>query len=364
MSVSAVADQAADQFIISNTETALPGIELAQAGATSGAMDTEKVEKETTSDNQDDVINRWHGILSNKVGIMGESADRLFDSGIKFNKLNQTSIRFRVDADAIDGASELDGKLKIKLVLPAMEGRFRVLLNSNDNEIDDDLNISDPIFSDEDNGSAALDYSIRSNEKWRLSVALGARSDQGYGRFNLNRKFDLGKRWKSRIRDRLTYFSKDGWENDFRIDFDRTLGRPLPDTGEFRNLAVGGDRRSWLFRSATQFRTFEDVDSSLYEQRFSLFNRLSRYSAVSYEALAYGCTDQNLIDGTEDCRQYNLRVRYKRILPKYNWLAFELWPIVSFPESDDYEANAQLKFRMEIWFGYGRDAQGGGALKL
>jgi hypothetical protein len=337
---------------------------LAQATEVSGEVETDSQGNDL--DDESDSLARWHDIVSDKIESMGESADRLFDPGIVFEEINQTSIRLRLDSDFVEGEStEFDAKIDVKLVLPAADGRLRLLASSDDTPNEGGGQLGDPLGSDdEDRASAALDFSVRDDEKWRLSLSLGARSDQLYSRFKLRRNFEMGDRWKSRILNRLTYFSDDGYQNDFRIDFDRTLGRPLPDTTEFRELAVGGDRRQWLFRSASRYLVNEDKESDLYEQRFSLFNRLSRYSAIAYEALAYGCTNPNTLDETIDCQEYDLRVRYKWVLPKYNWIAFELWPVAAFPESNDFDVEAQLRFRMEIWFGHGKRAQGGEGVSL
>ena len=340
--------------------------EIILAQVTAESTEIEKPEEENLTDNTDDSIARWHDILSDKIETMGEAADRLFDPNIAFDEINQTSIRLLLDIDAIEGEDvDVNPKIDIKWVLPAAEGRLRLLVSSEDNDIDQEGNLGDPLLSEDDNrGSAALDYTLKNDERWRLSLSLGARSDQTYSRFKLRRNLKLGERWKSRVFNRLTYFSKDGWENEFRLDFDRTLGRPLPDTGEFRELAVGGDRRPWLFRSASKILSFENRESDLYEQRFSFINRISRYSAVAYEALAFGCSNPNTVDETIDCEEYDLRIRYKWVLPRYNWLAFELWPIAAFPESNDFDIEAQLRLRMEIWFGHGKKAQGGDGVRL
>lgn len=338
-------------------------IEIAQFTEVSRTAETED-----TPTNEDELLTRWHGIISDKIGSMGESADRFLDPSITFDELNQTSVRLRLDIDAIEGeGTDFDPKVDIKWILPAAEGRLRLLVSSTD-ELeyrDGEGGLGSPLIGDDDEeATAALDFNIRDDEKWRSSASLGVKSDQAYTRLKLRRNFMIGERWSSRLLYRLTYLSDDGFENDFRLDFDRTLGRPLPDTREFREVAVGGDRRPWLFRSASRIRSFENSDSTLYEQRFSFFNRLSRRSAIAYEALAFGCSNPNEVDETVDCEEYQLRLRYKVIHPKYNWLAFEVWPIAAFPESNDLDLNAQLRLRVEIWFGRSRTAQGRGAVRF
>jgi hypothetical protein len=309
---------------------------------------------------------RWQGYLSEKVETLGEAADKVFDADIVFQEINQTSIRLRFDVDAIEGAEdevEFNPKLDIKWVLPAAERRWSLLIQSEDDFDSDAGNLGDPLLGDDDRGSAALDFAIRNNEKIRTSLAAGLKSDQAYGRFNFRKRFGLGQRVKSRIRNRLTYSTEDSWDNDFKFDVDVPFGKPLPDTREFARLVAGGDRSPWLFRAATRYRWFDEAESDLYEQRFSFFTRVSSRSAIAYEAIARGCSNPNLIDGTEFCKGYDLRLRYKWS-PKYNWLSFMVMPVADFPEWNDYDVNAQIRFRMEIWFGRGARAQGRAASGL
>lgn len=338
----------------------LPGISIAQA----------TTEKTTASDESidnggvEETLVRWHGYLSEKVETLGEAADKLFDADIVFQEINQTSVRVRFDIDAIEGRDvEFNPKLDIKWVLPAAERRWSLLIQSEDDFDSDAGNLGEPLLGDDDRGSAAMDFAINNNEKIRTSLAMGLKSDQYYGRFNFRQRFGLGQRVKSRIRNRLTYFSEDGWENDFKFDFDVPFGKPLPDTREFAQLAAGADRSPWLFRAATRYRWFEEAESDLYEQRFSFFTRVSQRSAIAYEAVARGCSEPNLIEGTEFCRGYDLRVRYKWS-PRYNWLSFMVEPVADFPEWNDYDLNAQIRLRMEIWFGLGARAQGRAASGL
>lgn len=314
----------------------------------------------------EDTMVQWHSILSGQVERLGEAADRVFDSEIAFEEINQTSVRLRLDFDAEDGEGlDVEPKISVKWVLPGAERRFRLVFSSDDETLTDEGDLGDPLtVSEDDRATAALDFSIRSDKRTSASMSVGVRSDpQVYTRARLRRNFSITDNWKSRIINRLTYFSEDGWENDFRWDFDRPLGRPLPDTREFAELAVSKDRRPWLFRSASRIRWFDERESLLGEQRFSFFNRLSNRSAIAYEALAFGCTDPNPVDGTEDCKEYDLRVRYKWVT-KYPWLYFELWPVAAFPERNDYDFTAVLRFRMEVWFGRGSRVEGGGPVHL
>ena len=307
----------------------------------------------------EDTLVQWHAILSEKVESLGEAADKLFDSDIVFQEINQTSVRLRLDLDAIEGQdAELEPKLDLKWVLPAAEERWSLLLQSEDDFDSDSSNLGDPLLGDDDRGSAALDYVVTDNEKLRTSFALGLKSDQQYGRFNLRRYFALGANAKTRIRNRLTYFTEDGWENDFRFDIDVPFGKPLPDTREFQIVSAGEGRRPWLFRSASQIRWFDETESTLYEQRFSFFTRTSERSAIAYEAVARGCSNPNTIEGTEQCKGYDVRLRY-RWVSKYPWLSVMVMPVADFPEWNDYDLNAQIRLRMEIWFGRGRKANAG-----
>jgi len=306
----------------------------------------------------------WHGYLSQKVESLGEAVDKVFDSDISFQEINQTSVRLRMDLDAVDGEDiEFNPKLDIKWVLPAADNKWSLLIRSEDTFDTSDGSLGEPLLGDDDQGMAALDFAIRDNEKIRTSLAAGVKSDQSYLRLNFRRRFGLGQHVKSRIRNRLSYFTRDGWNNDFRFDIDVPFGKPLPDTREFVMLSTGADRSPWLFRSASQVRWYENSESDLFEQRFSFFTRSSSRSVLAYEGGARGCSNPNATDGSLDCRGYDLRMRY-RVSPKYNWLSFLIMPVADFPEWNNYDLNAQIRLQMEIWFGRGERAQRMGARRL
>lgn len=306
----------------------------------------------------------WHGMLSGQVESLGEAADKYFDQDIVFEEINQTSVRLRLDLeyDERDGV-DFRPKIDIKWVLPAAKRKLSLLLTSEDQLDTDSGNLGNPLEGVDDRGSIALDYAIRDNEHLRTSLSGGLRSDQVYARLNLRRNFGLTSHVKSRIRNQLTYFSKDGLENDFRFDVDVPFGRKLPDTREFSELTVGGERRPWLFRSASQVRWFDEKESILFRQRFSFFTRASRRSLIAYEVIGHGCTNPNIIDDTENCQKYNLQLRYKRVT-KYPWLSFLVQPVASFPEWNDFQFTPEIRLRAEIWFGKGQRVQRHGPVRF
>ncbi len=312
----------------------------------------------------EETLVRWQGILSGYVESMGEAVDRVFDPDIAFEEVNQTTVRLRLDVDFEDGEGvDFNPNVSIKWVLPGAQRRWSLVIGGDsDGSFDDGSdNIGGSLTADDDEtASAALEFAVRDDAKWRTSFSVGVKSDpQLFARFRVRRNFEVTELWSGRVINRLRVLQDDGWDNDFKVNFDRPFGPRLPDTKEFSALAVGGDRRPWLFRSLSRVRWFEEKDGVFGQQRFSFFNRLTQRSAIAYEALAFGCTDPNERDGSEDCTEFDLRVRY-RYVTKYPWLSFELWPTAAFPERNDYDFTAQLRLRMEVWFGRGPRAQGSG----
>ncbi len=339
---------------------------VAQAAQAAQEAQASGEEQAGVMQRMEDTLVRWQGILSGYVESMGEAVDRVFDPEIAFEEINQTSVRLRLDVDYEEGEDlDFSPNLSIRWVLPGANRRWSLLIGADSDGAADDEDVDAPLVDDEDNrASAALEFALRDDAKWRTSFSVGVNTDpQVFGRIRVRRNFQLTPMWSARIIDRLRVQSDDGWDNDFKVNFDRPFGRRLPDTKEFNALAVGGDRRPWLFRALSRVRWYEDRDGLFGQQRFSFFNRLSQRSAIAYEALAFGCTDPNEADGTEDCTEYDLRVRY-RYVTKYPWLSFELWPTAAFPERNDYDFTAQLRFRMEIWFGRGPRVQGAGSGQL
>ncbi len=165
---------------------------------------------------------------------------------------------------------------------------------------------------------------------------------QGFLRLNLFRHYRLGdSKWDGRTANRLYYYFKANWRNDFRQYFERRISD------------------KFFFRSRTRLDYQEDKLEQAYpEQKFSLFHAFNPKTAVAYELVAKqycGCDpvyddEDRLITDPDRYNLYYARIRFRQNA-FYPWLFYELWPTAAFPEERDYEFTAAIRLRLEIVLG-------------
>jgi hypothetical protein len=252
----------------------------------------------------------------------------------------KTRVRLRLNTDYIQHHGwDLSPKVKLHLVLPGMNSRLRLVMN------DDQSADVDQAASNEDENDIALRWIGRQNAKRGYSFDLGFRIKSGnldpFGRVNLGLEYDLPGKWVGQSTNRLYYYSKTGFRNDFRQYFNRGLTDDL------------------LFRSRTRLQYFEENEANPYiEQKFSLFHSLSDTRKLAYEALYRKLSiedspfDEDEILDTDDAyyNHFQLQVRYRQRAWR-PWFYVEFWPIVGWPEERGYDTVLGARIRLEVNLG-------------
>ena len=109
-----------------------------------------------------------------------------------------------------------------------------------------------------------------------------------------------------------------------------------------------------LFRSTTEGFIAEDFKGVDWSQAFSLFQRLSKKSSISYETGVVGITEPDSL-----VTNYRLGIRYRQNIHR-DWLFFEVTPDISWPVelSEDREEIVESRhsvmsiiIRLEVHFG-------------
>ena len=284
-------------------------------------------------------VDETHAKLSRTVQQIANSIDSFFvtDRHMTWEE-NQSSITLRLDTDFIeDHGVEVSPKIKLHLQLPGLKN-FSLVAN----EDDTDGGESNPDVDDE--SSAALRWAGFITDWGGLSFDVGLRvrssTWEGFGRVNAKLEYPLGQTWVGRSTDRLYWYTDAGWRNDFRQYFERSLGE------------------SFLLRSRTRLQYFEEHDDRIYpEQKFSLYQRLSKKSVLAYEL--YGKVipgddtpfdDDEIRNFDKDYTHYVAQLRYRTNIWR-DWLFVELWPGVAFPEELDYDTTFFARVRVDITFG-------------
>lgn len=280
--------------------------------------------------------------LTNLVLQSANSVDNFFSTERHTWGDNATRVTLRGNFDWVDKADwEFRPEIRLFLALPGLGDRFRIVANDDD----DDGAGGGGGQGDENDSNLALRFVGKVSNKYGISFDLGlsTRGDpslQGFARANLFRNWKLTKTWDGRAENRLYWYTDSGWRNDFRWFFEHRINE------------------NFFFRSRTRFDYLEDRNSEWYpEQRFTLFQQISKRSALAYE-LAYeqiaaedSPWNQDEVQVVADrYTHYYARLRFRQNIG-YPWLFYEVWPTAAWAEEQDYDFVPAIRFRLEMVLG-------------
>ena len=281
--------------------------------------------------------------LSNIVLKSANAIDNFFSTDRHYWGANQTRVAVRFNFDYLDDHGwEFNPQLRLNVALPGISDRVRLVAND-----DDDDGAADGTAGDDDDSSLALRYIGSISDTWGISYDLGlsTRGDpslQGFARANLFRQWELSETWNMRLENRLYWYTKIDWRNDFRWYFEKRIND------------------KFFFRSRTRLDWEQDKESDWYpEQRFTLFHQLSNRTALAYELIweevYFDDTpfdDDELLNPPDGNRyeHFQARIRFRQNF-KYPWLFYEIWPIAAWTEERDYEFTPAVRLRVEVVLG-------------
>jgi hypothetical protein len=289
----------------------------------------------TTTDKMYDKVT---SVMQNMVG----SVDTFFaDEDYSAFRDNTSRMRLRLDTTYVEHHGwEINPKLKFHLVFPGLGNRIRLVMNE-----DEDDASSGASGSDDNENDVALRWRFTKIKKASVSFDLGLRTKDSsldpFVRLNTAIRYDMGKKWYGQTYNRLYYYSKTDWRNDFRQSFNRKITEDL------------------LFRARTRIQYFDENGYNPYlEEKFSLFQTLNKKSAIAYEAIwqkqdvedSVYDEDEILGKPKDNYQAVALRLRYRRNVWR-DWLYVEFWPIVAWPEERDWDTVLAGLFRLEVTFG-------------
>ena len=256
---------------------------------------------------------------------------------------NESWARLRIDVEK-PGDEDLDvsGTVKLRIVLPRAERRFRLLLSSEEEDTaSSEADVTQPQRLDaEGDGqdvSLALRFIRSARDNGSLNFDLGSRQRDGriqiFGRINSAVRGDMTRYWYGTASNSYYYYSASGFENKFRL----TARRPM-------------FKRDWLyFQSSTGFDWEKGRKGASISQSMGFYAEISERKALAFEALAGYATALNG-GASARYRGHELRIRWRHNIWR-KWFFYELWPSVSWPSSNDYEQVYGGLIRLEAFVG-------------
>ncbi len=257
--------------------------------------------------------------------------DDFFASDRVFEEVAGSYVRWRNDFVQVEGQGlDFNTRLNFSVELPKISSKLKLIF-----EGDEDEELRDVLPGGQAEGETG-------NLGLRLDV-----KDTNRSRFNIS----VSAKPRIRLRYRYTYPVRD----DFLIRFTQELQNEEGINGARTRLDF---EKAFLplklFRATTEAFWAEDFAGADLSQAFSLFQRITRKSSVSYEASAIGITEPEAM-----VTNYRLGIRYRQNIHR-DWLFFEVSPDVTWPISlsedratvlEERHSQYSILVRVEVHFG-------------
>ncbi len=288
------------------------------------------------------LVDDTHGMISEGFSSFIVQIDDFIGSGELSSRDNSSWARIRVDA-VKPGAEELRfaGKVKLRIVLPQSQQRFRLLVSNEDeasSAANSDAAQRERIAGDDNNDVAlALRFIRTAQDRVELKYDIGARykDDKGqlFGRIIAGIEKQSRFRFTNTFTNNFTYFSSSGYRNNFRIDSRRNFF----------------DRESLFFRNSFELSWRKGDKGVGIGETIGIYADLGKRRALALEGITGYATVRN--EGVpKHYRGAEVRLRFRQSVWR-PWFYYEIWPSVSWSSSNDYEQAYGGLFRIEVTLG-------------
>jgi hypothetical protein len=265
--------------------------------------------------------------------------DSFFDDGRFLTEGNTTRATIKLSMGYSKNDSfEIKPSLDLRLKLPQLSNRLNLFIeasNGQDFNAGSDPITSRPVHEDSTNSdfTAGLRYFLKESRKYNISFDAGGSWGFLFSGLRYRAALDFSD-WQGRFTNRLRYYTDDGLENIATYDLEKQI------------------KANWIFRSTTSVNLYEGVNGIPHFQYFRLYQVLSPFQALSYEAGVY-CDTRPSYKMTDTQFIVKYRQRFFR-----DWLVLEIAPRLTFPEDHDRVANPGIIFQLEAAIGYKADEEG------
>lgn len=259
--------------------------------------------------------------------------DSFFDDGRAVEEENTTRATIKLSLGySRNDDFEIKPRFDWRLKLPKLSSRAQLFISASEDEdfdVDSDPISGRPAHEDAENSelTAGLKWFLKESDKYNVSFDTGASWDYLFAGVRFRAIQEYGS-WLGRLTERLRYYTDDGLENKLSYDLERSLSTKM------------------MFRTTTSINWYEDGDGFPHSQYFRLYQVLSEFQALSYEAGVYLDTEPSY-----KLTDLQFVVKYRQRFFR-DWLMLEIAPRITFPEDHDYEFNPGIVFKLEASIGY------------
>jgi hypothetical protein len=284
-----------------------------------------------------DWLDKPRDYISERFVSLSNRVDRYFADERVFEESRTSYLRFYGDLVLRgSGSSDFNPKLQAKVVLPALEKRLHILLESDTDVTGEVPTASVPTQSGTpkvnvpNDFRAAVQVQVTDSPHWNISTDAGLRfhglSLPPFARIRASRVQKVHQ-WQFRFTEAVYWYEQSGMGESTQYDADYKFND------------------SYLGRSRTQ-AIWSDHDQRFdYEQSFVLYHPIDQSHALSYGASVYAWSQPNT-----HVTDYALSVTWRTRIHR-EWLFLDVQPGVDWPETESFHITPTILFRVEAIFG-------------
>ncbi|PID43967.1 MAG: hypothetical protein CSA52_03335 [Gammaproteobacteria bacterium] len=277
-----------------------------------------------------DTRNSWSDWVANT----GSRLDAYFAGEQTQSFTNTSFLRVRLGPTyKKKGNHDFAPDIKFKLNLPLTKDKYRLIVENHPSEGKSlRTRTAEQIegAEDEENdttGSLRIISELRKN--WTLTNDIGIKfhfPPDPFFRSRASNGWQLDNDWYTSVQASVYYLLSE----DLGANIVNNLDRQLTDTLFFRNTFE------------TQWS--RDKDNYEFSNSFNLFQELDNHRVIRYKLAT-------LVESKPHpfFSDFYLELTYRQKLYR-NWLFFEVTPLLSLPEHDDYGINPSITFKLEVLF--------------
>ena len=274
--------------------------------------------------------NTQRDLASKQVTRFANWVDNFFANDFAYDELQGSHIKLFLSQTSTENEkTTYDTKIKAKLELPKTQKKFQLLIESLDEEEDEDTaQTSISNTAEDQDQSIALSYIQKDTDDWRITNIAGIRFRSGldpFIRIRFRHSADKGA-WTYRVTENLFWSSSGGIGETTRLDINHPLMKKL------------------LFRSTTQATYRFATQYFDLGQDLILFQNINRHKSLAYQT-GYRATMVAYPETTD----YFFLVRYRQQIHS-NWLFFDIIPMTHHPVENDFKPVRSITLKLEIVF--------------
>ncbi len=246
--------------------------------------------------------------------------DSFYGSDRVIEEVGGTYVRWRNDFIQVEGqGSTFNTNLNFSVELPKISQRLKLTF-----EGDEDQELKDVLPGGQDEQATStlgFRFDIKDTDRSKFNISVSAKP-------------------RIRARYRYTYPVSETFLMRFTQEIQNEKGVNGARTRFDFEKAIQPNK---LFRATTEGFISEEFDGVEWSQAFSLFQRLSQKSSVSYESSAVGITRPETL-----VTNYRLGIRYRQNIHR-DWLFFEVTPDVTWPIGLSEDRETVLEDRHSVY---------------